>query len=589
MIVTRYHCWKLGVAIAESFRNQLADLKEIINEFKQENQKPLTLDELYNKANLLNTITDLVYSYLKISNVIDKMSSYQKNMIIDLHRLKMSIDDSKLLKIIENSIKELESSKKKKAIEIKSRRLDKNIKKVETNIEHILTNIDDFLLKGNILTKGLNFLFNDTFGSLKQLKCELMSRFNAESFKVDIKKSKKISIDCLLVRSSSSSSNKLESNSSNSSSNSSLSVVSKPETVMIICNRSTAPYELNAYYDKWLECYLGYGLNVVLWNYRGYGESTGLATSNNVQTDAEEIVEYIKKEYGFINIGVHGIGFGGIPAGYLVKRGIVNFCFADRSFSNLYDFVDTKTFNKCSLLLNMFFIKNVDIAELILANNKMETTVTFNGNNENNTSDNIILKNNVYKVISYDLSKEFINDKVSLKSGIANEFYNTLNQIEHQKSFMETILSDTDREYEIFENDLTYLINKIKCSKDEDEKFDLCALQNNFISTNSSFRYNHLENELTSSSRLEQQKETNNISMNTTTTNANTSYSESKVVNMIKILFEKFDAGGETLLDLDMKNKKLYINNFFIRYSFIFITKANNYFNLSLKYYKVYF
>ena len=81
MIVTRYHCWKLGVAIAESFRNQLADLKEIINEFKQENQKPLTLDELYNKANLLNTITDLVYSYLKISNVIDKMSSYQKNMI----------------------------------------------------------------------------------------------------------------------------------------------------------------------------------------------------------------------------------------------------------------------------------------------------------------------------------------------------------------------------------------------------------------------------------------------------------------------------------------------------------------------------
>ena len=564
MIVTRYHCWKLGVAIAESFRNQLADLKEIINEFRQENQKPLTLDELYNKANLLNTITDLVYSYLKISNVIDKMSSYQKNMIIDLHRLKMSIDDSKLLKIIENSIKELESSKKKKAIEIKSRRLDKNIKKVETNIEHILTNIDGFLLKGNILTKGLNFLFNDTFGSLKQLKCELMSRFNAESFKVDIKKSKKISIDCLLVRSSSSSSNKLESNSSNSSSNSSLSVVSKPETVMIICNRSTAPYELNAYYDKWLECYLGYGLNVVLWNYRGYGESTGLATSNNVQTDAEEIVEYIKKEYGFINIGVHGIGFGGIPAGYLVKRGIVNFCFADRSFSNLYDFVDTKTFNKCSLLLNMFFIKNVDIAELILANNKMETTVTFNGNNENNTSDNIILKNNVYKVISYDLSKEFIHDKVSLKSGIANEFYNTLNQIEHKKSFMETILSDTDREYEIFENDLTYLINKIKCSKDEDEKLDLCALQNNFISTNSSFRYNHLENELTSSSRLEQQKETNNISMNTTTTNANTSYSESKVVNMIKILFEKFDAGGETLLDLDMKNKKLYINNFFI-------------------------
>ena len=560
-IITRYHCWKLGVTIAESFRAQLADLKEIANDLTQSNQKPLTLEELYNKANFLNTITDLIYSYLKISNVIDNMSSYQKNMIIDLHRLKMSIDDSKIQKIIEGSIKELESSKRKKSIEIRSRSLDKNIKKIQYNIQHILSNIDNFLLKGNIFIKVLNFLFNDTFGSLMQLKCELMSRFNAESFKVNIKGCKSVKLDCLLVRSSPSKA--LESNSSNMSSTSSNSVATKPDTVMIICNRSTGPYELNAYYDKWLECYLNYGLNVVLWNYRGFGESEGIATNDNVQKDAEQIVEYIKKEYNFSNIGVHGIGYGGIPAGYLVKKGIVNFCFADRSFSSLYDFVNGEIFWPCSILLKLCFIPNVDVANLILANNKMETTVTFNGNNDNG-GDNIVLKNNVHKVISYDLSKDFIHDITSLKSGIANEFYGSLSQIEHQKTFMETILNETEKEYEIFENDLSYLINKINSSKEDDEKFELCALQNTLISSNNSLRYSNVDSELGSSSRLDRQKDSNNnLSMNISTNEGN-SYPESKVINMIKILFEKFDAGGETLLSLGNKQKKEFINNFFI-------------------------
>ena len=482
-------------------------------------------------------------------------------MIIDLHRLKMSIDDSKIQKIIEGSIKELESSKRKKSIEIRSRSLDKNIKKIQYNIQHILSNIDNFLLKGNIFIKVLNFLFNDTFGSLMQLKCELMSRFNAESFKVNIKGCKSVKLDCLLVRSSPSKA--LESNSSNMSSTSSNSVATKTDTVMIICNRSTGPYELNAYYDKWLECYLSYGLNVVLWNYRGFGESEGIATNDNVQKDAEQIVEYIKKEYNFSNIGVHGIGYGGIPAGYLVKKGIVNFCFADRSFSSLYDFVNNEIFWPCSILLKLCFIPNVDVANLILANNKMETTVTFNGNNDNG-GDNIVLKNNVHKVISYDLSKDFIHDITSLKSGIANEFYGSLSQIEHQKTFMETILNETEKEYEIFENDLSYLINKINSSKEDDEKFELCALQNTLISSNNSLRYSNVDSELGSSSRLDRQKDSNNnLSMNISTNEGN-SYPESKVINMIKILFEKFDAGGETLLSLGNKQKKEFINNFFI-------------------------
>ena len=65
-----------------------------------------------------------------------------------------------------------------------------------------------------------------------------------------------------------------------------------------------------------------------------------------MQTDAEEIIEYIKKNYYFTNIGVHGINLGGIPASYLCSINKVNFCFVDRAFGSLYEFINDLTSNK---------------------------------------------------------------------------------------------------------------------------------------------------------------------------------------------------------------------------------------------------
>jgi dipeptidyl aminopeptidase/acylaminoacyl peptidase len=86
---------------------------------------------------------------------------------------------------------------------------------------------------------------------------------------------------------------------------------------MILCCPNAAPYELLAYSNRWIDTYLESGLNVFLWNYRGYGESKGSVNFYNMQKDAECVADFLKSYYKFTKIGVHGISLGGIPACHL--------------------------------------------------------------------------------------------------------------------------------------------------------------------------------------------------------------------------------------------------------------------------------
>jgi hypothetical protein len=91
------------------------------------------------------------------------------------------------------------------------------------------------------------------------------------------------------------------------------------KTVMIICGPNAVPYEVLAYSDSWIEYYLQYGTSVLLWNYRGFGQSQGYADFSNIRSDAACICETLKNKYKFSKIGVHGISIGGIPACYLAE------------------------------------------------------------------------------------------------------------------------------------------------------------------------------------------------------------------------------------------------------------------------------
>lgn len=497
-----------------------------LNELLSVNDTTFNVSELLSKANFINTITELIHSYLKNSNVIGKMSSYQKNMIIDLHRLKMTIDDSNLLSILDNAIKDIET-KRRKTPKLKSKRLDTSIKRIQTNINQIIQKIDDFLLKNkNPFLKCINFIFNDTFGSLSQLKCELMSSYNTTQVSIPLQTSSLI-IDALLFsHSSSSSSHSIIQNQSSSSS-----------TLMIVCCRGDYPYELFAFYDKWIENYLNYGIDVLLWNYRGYGESGGFPTMNNIKSDCERVLDFIKGEYHYNKIGVHGMGvIGGICGGHLLRQQKINFCFEDRCVCDLYKYIDSVYCRGFSYILKAFLINNVNI------------------------SNDVLYESNSTKIISFDLTEDVINDNTSLKNGIAYSFYSTAIQIENNnKTFIENILNDTENEYAIFENDLTYIISKFTnahndINEDKELKQHTKYLNANTYSNLNSERDNTTEGVSNSTNAL-------GLSV------SSVSYNESKVLKTIKNSFDRFDACGITLTSLHDVNERLrkeWINNFFI-------------------------
>ena len=602
--LTRYNCWRLGLKTSSAFAEKLENFKNSLKDFySNNNQQILTLNELYSKSSTLSSINELIYSYLKLSNSVDekKISSFQKNIVVCLNRLKMTIEESHLTKIVSEATIRFNRNKK---FEIKSEKLDKSLDKMIEDINNILEQIKKFQLKGSFWSNIINFLRNDSFGSLIQLKNDLLSNYYCESFKVKINNSK-VNLDCLLIKNKEKkikekketrikkkysdkkfeikeehieneenennnieNKEKYEESKDNTKENGEENKIEKNEiistedqkeqkiiqreennkkTAILICNKSLYPYELSTYYDNWIEYYLSWGINIVLYNYRGYSESNGISTVSNMQTDAEEIIEFIKKKYNFTNIGVHGINLGGIPASYLCSINKVNFCFVDRSFGSLYEFIQDLTFNKIKYLLKVLFIKDCNIVQLLNSSLKNKK----NGKN-------------VYKVISYDLKKEFINHNVSLRTKMAKDFYNKLtNNDSNNEYILTTILDDKKREYDSFENDIFYVLQKIIDMQNEtkDYRLELNSIMEsiNFNTKNTSnintSDFDSQISNIDTSTPFEKElhKEGDNIQ-------------ERRIITSIQHIFEKFDAGGETLLSLYKTNdsRKNILNNFFV-------------------------
>jgi alpha-beta hydrolase superfamily lysophospholipase len=70
--------------------------------------------------------------------------------------------------------------------------------------------------------------------------------------------------------------------------------------------------------------YLKNNVDVLLWNYRGYGLSSGRPSFYNIQKDAEYVVNFAKKENKWNKIAVHGISMGGLAASYLASYFFIN-------------------------------------------------------------------------------------------------------------------------------------------------------------------------------------------------------------------------------------------------------------------------
>jgi len=137
----------------------------------------------------------------------------------------------------------------------------------------------------------------------------------------------------------------------------------KTKPSFILCNPNAMFYQhmINYPHAYYLRYFLAKGINVMIWNYRGYGRSSAkkrclcLGPSNsttpqNIQQDAEEVLAYMRKDMGLKGkLGVYGRSLGGIATAHLADD--VDMIIADRTFANLDDVVERKFFGTPALCL----------------------------------------------------------------------------------------------------------------------------------------------------------------------------------------------------------------------------------------------
>lgn len=170
---------------------------------------------------------------------------------------------------------------------------------------------------------------------------------------------------------------------------------------MIICNPNMGFAEVQQYCSEWPVFYLNFGINVVLWNYRGYGNSTGVPSPANNRADSELVCAWARQKTLScvrnkkpVKIGVHGISIGGLPASHLGRIGVLDFLFVDRTFSTIESIP-----NQVSTWVTPFL-------KLILF-----------WSSPDNSRDYVF--SNCYKVIGQDPNDEVIEDVCSLKTGVS--------------------------------------------------------------------------------------------------------------------------------------------------------------------------
>lgn len=242
-------------------------------------------------------------------------------------------------------------------------------------VRNFCEQIERFLLESygqaSFIGKIKRWLFDNTLGNIDQIRIELKRRFKSENFWVSTEDGKLL--DCIWFWTED----------------------SKADTPSVLmCNPNAGFYEFAYYQNEWLEFYLDYGVNVCMWNYRGYGRSSGTPTLLRLQKDAVCVLKHLKDVRGATRIAAHGESMGGAVVTYLAAQCRLEFVFADRTFWSLEKTAYFNFGRTAQILLRLFAGKSIDSAENFLTAN-------------------------CPKFLSADPADSMISDLSSLKAGVA--------------------------------------------------------------------------------------------------------------------------------------------------------------------------
>jgi hypothetical protein len=113
-----------------------------------------------------------------------------------------------------------------------------------------------------------------------------------------------------------------------------------------LCNPNAMFYQymVNQPHAYYLRFFLNKNINVMVWNYRGYGQSKGRPNPTNIRKDGETLIRYMRETLGLTGkIGIYGRSLGGVVTSHLVDK--ADFIYADRTFSNFSVLPNRKFFS----------------------------------------------------------------------------------------------------------------------------------------------------------------------------------------------------------------------------------------------------
>mmetsp|Transcript_148919 Transcript_148919/g.478475 ORF Transcript_148919/g.478475 Transcript_148919/m.478475 type:complete len:920 (+) Transcript_148919:159-2918(+) len=206
-------------------------------------------------------------------------------------------------------------------------------------MEQLLFTLDELRQHNHGVWKtAMRFLRVPAVGSLNQLRAELQMRYGGHRCWVTTRSGHKI--DAMFIPcdgpagaggvedEGSSESAPLKANSSSSR------ALSGPTVVW--CNPNAAYYETMVYQGVWLNFWLSRGINILFFNYSGYGRSSGLPSPSKISEDGDAIIAYLKGK-GITDIAIYGRSIGGVTACHLARKhpDVVKLLIADRTMSQL--------------------------------------------------------------------------------------------------------------------------------------------------------------------------------------------------------------------------------------------------------------
>ena len=508
----------------ELFQNRIDKILQSNKNIENNNKIIISISNTQiNKSKVSSKYVDI---YEQIKQHFGELNFYEKNFLEKLQEFKTSIENSSLQEnfkkyyhkenifISEKDVKDYENIKN-------------NAKQIQKLLNEYRGDFNEFGFS-NIFKYIQNFFYNDILSSKKFIRTNaLITKPLSQEFIIKTKDD--FDLDCLLIYS----------NQKNQK------ICSK--NLVIVCGPNLTPFEnlINSWDIDNL--YLMNDIDILFWNYRGYGFSEGSANFTNVCDDIINIYDHVLEHFHYNKIAVHGLSIGGIPASYLANKRNINLIIADRTFGSVEDIINTFPFGHKFIyyLAKILFFPFVD-------------------NTEN------FMKSNCKKILMNDPEDKTIIDTFSLKTSISKKIIKELFQIKNSELNIRKINSENILDYalepeqskEIFAA-FKYTINflRSKSINESNNNQELIFLEKTNVNSNN-YVMDEKEQKLTDNSNNILNKETTNNLMNVIQISlkdiSDTFYSK------IKALYSRFNSAGDYLIRFtEYMNTPSHFNNFF--------------------------